>query len=528
MFPILPVVVSVLAALLSIEADPAGFWLPSLAIWTPLAAIVISIMPACIARLRARRILLLAASPDTDWDRLGARFQRTGRVLGILAVASYLIVLFGLRWPDWIREASLPEAIPLLDELLLFAPFLIASLGTYVEEQRLAMMASGSRTPSLSERVSFQVRGLLFPLAPLAALAAARDLVALSGFEDHFVLFGYVGWAAMAVFVVALFALAPFLMRYLLRMRSLEPGPLREDLDELAGRIGFRCRDILVWETGGRLVNAALVGLAAPLRYVILTDGLIARFPACEVRAVFAHEAAHGLKGHTVFYLVVALVFLLLFYPLGEFLPEDGSIVLPTLIAAGFLGFYWFVLFGFVSRRVEREADLFGAHAAEDVGAMIGAMGRIASLSGERSERFSSWRHFSTPRRIRTLERFVSEPGMLGRATRARRSLVVAVVALLFAGVAASASVAPRDHLRGHIQLALAEGRFDALDRSLARARERYPDDPLFVFMEGIGAAERGLDADARARFERALELVPGEALRRSIEDALAELDSEP
>ena len=46
--------------------------------------------------------------------------------------------------------------------------------------------------------------------------------------------------------------------------------------------------------------------------------------------------------------------------------------------------------------------------------------------------------------------------------------------------------------------------------------------------MEGIGAAERGLDADARARFERALELVPGEALRRSIEDALAELDSEP
>ena len=47
----------------------------------------------------------------------------------------------------------------------------------------------------------------------------------------------------------------PFVMRWMWRLQSMPAGPLRERLEEFSEREGFRARDLLVWPTGGNILN---------------------------------------------------------------------------------------------------------------------------------------------------------------------------------------------------------------------------------------------------------------------------------
>ena len=84
--------------------------------------------------------------------------------------------------------------------------------------------------------------------------------------------------------------------------RSLPSGPLRRRLERTASRLGFRFTDVLVWDTGGMMVNACVTGILPGFRYVLLSDALLESLTPLEVAAVFGHEIGHVAHRHFLYF----------------------------------------------------------------------------------------------------------------------------------------------------------------------------------------------------------------------------------
>jgi STE24 endopeptidase len=177
-----------------------------------------------------------------------------------------------------------------------------------------------------------------------------------------------VTWLVAAVLV---FAFAPEILRRVLHTEPLPNSPLRRRLESLCRRTGVRYREILLWRTQHNVGNAAVMGFVPQLRYILLSDLLLETMSDEEIEAVFAHELGHVVHRHMM-WLVVFFAMLTLFVMGGSTWisqwmdrfglaggPAEG-IVIATVYLLKFL-----LLFGFVSRRFERQADVFAARTME-------------------------------------------------------------------------------------------------------------------------------------------------------------------
>lgn len=208
-----------------------------------------------------------------------------------------------------------------------------------------------------------------------------------------------------------IFLFSPVMIRYLWDTAPIPEGELRDHLLALCRQYRVGVCELLEWRTHGGMINAAVMGLIRPLRFILLSDGLVENLPRPEVVAVMTHELAHVRKHHTLWLLLVAITligtltlackttaYLLVIW--GGYLEQTSLAVNMATMAVIATG--WVAGFGWVSRRFERQADVFAVgHMAEnepvgdrDVEAMAGALGRVARLNHV-SETRRSWRHGS-------------------------------------------------------------------------------------------------------------------------------------
>jgi Zn-dependent protease with chaperone function len=181
--------------------------------------------------------------------------------------------------------------------------------------------------------------------------------------------------AAMPVAAVAIAVLLPRLIRPLLGLKRLPAGPTRDRFEAAARRLGVRFTDYLLWPTRGAMANALVMGVVPWARYVIVTDRLLDGLDPDEQEAVFGHEVGHVRFGHLPYYFLfltlsaTAVAGLTLLgleglkrvgWELALPPPWNDLSTLPTLAATGV---YVFVVFGWLSRVCERQADLFGCRA---------------------------------------------------------------------------------------------------------------------------------------------------------------------
>ncbi len=99
-----------------------------------------------------------------------------------------------------------------------------------------------------------------------------------------------------AVYILAFFALAPYLGRVFNKSRPLEE-PLRSELLKFCESLGFKVRDILV--TGKKeykVANAGVTGIIPGCKYIFVTEYMLETFEPEEIKAVIAHEIGH-IKG---------------------------------------------------------------------------------------------------------------------------------------------------------------------------------------------------------------------------------------
>lgn len=297
---------------------------------------------------------------------------------------------------------------------------------------------------------------VLFLGAPLVLILgwgeASDTAMTASGIDPA----GAVGTGVQMLGVVAILALSPPIMRRMWDAAPLGEGPLRDHLRELCRRHGVRVRAILVWRTGGAIVNAAVLGLLARLRYIVLSDALIELLDEREVEAVAAHEIGHVRRRHVLWLGVAALgSVLIVSAPVGliaeivlMFTPRGaagvtGALVSGASMLAVFAGVI--VLLGLVSRRFEWQADAFAAQHLSGMtrertdvaileaasATMASALENVARLNGLDPTKFS-WRHGSIRERQRRLMRLVGrEAGRLGVDRQARLVKLLSLVALV-------------------------------------------------------------------------------------------------
>ena len=259
---------------------------------------------------------------------------------------------------------------------------------------------------------------LLFILVPVSLILLLMDSLSLyaaprvpAAWREQFLTVGSV--AAVAV----VFLLCPPLIVRVWRSAPLPAGEMREQLQSACRRLKLRCRDLLVWRSANTVANAGVIGLVGPLRYVLVSDSLLANMDQRGIKAIFSHEAGHILHRHIFYSAIFAVDAAVLCSWAGAKLASLMSLggLWGEILAASFLLPTWAMGFGALSRLFERQSDVTGAYFAglEEspqfaTEGMVGPRGsaifaaalqQVARLNGIAARQWN-WRHGSIASRV--------------------------------------------------------------------------------------------------------------------------------
>jgi len=445
-----------------------------------------------------------------------AHFQQY--LLFILAGFLILTMVF-TPWSRLVRDDWGLGAIPLLGDLLLLFPLFGSLLIAWIvsfpvemrfrdesfshchdEDQGAAVVAEPARAPvenhataalraakrqpgpannSLTSYLVDKIRHQILILAvPMCIIVFAKHILYGPLSESlplpaDAQMRGLILNTALGTVSVGVLIIAPLLLRYIWATEPLPPGPLRDRFARTCERIGLRYREILLWHTHGMAVNAAVMGFVSPLRYILVSDALLETMDENEIEAVFGHEAGHVRHWHLPFFGIFAIVSMYaaggvmhLLFTIGRWMRESGTdpgllhdpsvlqlVALAVLLAMWLFGFSW------LSRKFERQADLFGVRCiTPDVetcvehcpvhgggkaknlcisaASLFGrTLTKIAELNGIPREA-PSWRHGSIASRCRLIERLAADVAELRRFDRLILRIKIGLVAIAVIGSA--------------------------------------------------------------------------------------------
>ncbi len=353
------------------------------------------------------------------------------------AIQVYLVAGLGLLliggWARLITDTLHAEAVPLVPKVMAVGPFIAALLAywwaTYPLDRALRQrncqamaLTGGTVRPVWTRRqfMGFNIRhNLLFLAVPVGLIILVLDVLYLA----EPVLGAGIAVSAGLFAIGGIFVSAPAIIVRIWRTRPLPAGNLRSRLEQMSRQAGFTCRNILIWDTGGMIVNAAVLGAARPVRYVLLSDAMLEHFDDDAVAAIFAHEAGHIVHRHIPYMVLFLTAGLILLFDSAAWL--DFSSQVAELFAMSAAGVLWMWLFGVLSRRFERQADVFAAATAtgdadakltaEGVARFRDALLKVGRLNGISPSR-RNFRHGSIAHRLEYLDR-------LGRSEAGRSSV---------------------------------------------------------------------------------------------------------
>jgi Zn-dependent protease with chaperone function len=399
----------------------------------------------------------VAARPETR-DLIA---QRYGRLRFYHTVGLYLVysgALYGLGWGAFVQSLAPSDATLFPGgELLVLAPFfagLIFSWMYFYDAER-ALHGTGPDGEvfywSRSAYIGFHIRTNLGLVAiPIFLLIAQRTVGRFlseygpewSGYVAHFFGLGV---------ALAIFFCLPWLLRLILKLQPMPEGPIRTRLSALAQRLKFRCSDILLWNTrrglGGGIANAMVAGVLPRPRYVLMTDRLIAELTPAEIDAVFGHEVGHIKHHHIPYYASFLIISIGVLWLCAAWVLPDNDMVhqLAAFPFVALLAAYIFLVFGFLTRRCERQADIYGCRAVScgrpdctgheegapiesngklcptGIRTFIAALEKVVRLNGIDPDKpgfFQSWQHSTPARRVEFMRRMLADAGVETRFQR--------------------------------------------------------------------------------------------------------------
>lgn len=475
---ILPVFFLLLAcAPLPWPPPPAG-WAAAESLATTAALLSVPpLVATVVTRRTARRLLghpFLRPEILRKYNRFRAR-------LALAILAAFAVALVGLGWGATAR--LLVEPWPGA-ELLVLTPFLASQILCWAVAyplDRLIAETADIEPPSrpFGGRLAYIVfhARQQFALAGIPVALVILEQSLARAFPGWFQ--GWTGRLSGLAAVAVILAAVPWMLRAALNLRRMPDGSLRRRLERAAERMRLRYTDLLVWDTRGGVANAVITGILPFPRYVVFTDRLLAELTPEELVGVMGHEAGHVRHGHITYY----AAFLTLSFAVAAELAVTADRAAPlwpaldhwrqavgdweAVPALALVGVYLLTVFGFVSRRCERQADLAGCRVGScgesvcfgheprqalpavtaetplcPVGvshfiAALEKVGRLNGLTGRKPRRWQAWQHDTIESRIAFLRAVSGDPDLEAafqrRLGRLRRLLIAALLVSLAA-----------------------------------------------------------------------------------------------
>ncbi|MGP0066749.1 MAG: M48 family metallopeptidase [Isosphaeraceae bacterium] len=421
------------------------------------------------------------SQPGLSTSGLRKRYGIGVRFLTVLSLVVYGWIIHWVGWSRMVRTNWGLDDYILVDDLVVFLPYALIQLviwwGQFFAERAFQVRSGIGVAGRLGRYLVLRSRqsiGLILPVVLLYVVR--RDII--SRIWPDWDQSAIAEPAEIAILGSLVLMASPLFVRLAWPTRPLPPGSLRRRLERAAERVGFRFTDVLVWDTGHSMLNACVTGVLPGFRYVLLTDALIESMSPLEVAAVFGHEIGHVAHRHLPyfgFFFAGSLGMLMLFAEgvasceswishtpwIAPFSSEILSESIQAMALLIFLGLYFWVVFGHLSRRFERQADVFGSkivscnlpecppHLDMDrnptpaherrvepsicpMGIRIfsDALSNVADWNGIEISR-RSWRHGSIASRISFLEKLERNPSEEPRFQRNLRRLRVALGVVL-------------------------------------------------------------------------------------------------
>jgi len=317
------------------------------------------------ARLRVARLMLA-------WETLWLLIWTIGG--GIDAID---------RWWSALGYGSMTTGIAVIGTLILLSSVLSLPFSlyqTFVIEERFGFNKTTLETWILDVLKTV----LLIAAIGIPLVAAILWLMGEAGSE-----WWIYAWALWIGFnLLMLWAYPAFIAPLFNRFSPLEDSGLRQRIEGLLERCGFRSQGVFVVDGSRRSShgNAYFTGFGNNKR-ILFYDTLLKSLSEDEVEAVLAHELGHFKRNHLKKTLMISAAFSLLGFALLAWLMESGwfyqslGVTRPSTYGALILFvlvmpvFTYFInpLFSALSRKHEFEADEF-AHSNSDYRALISAL----------------------------------------------------------------------------------------------------------------------------------------------------------
>jgi STE24 endopeptidase len=216
----------------------------------------------------------------------------------------------------------------------------------------------------------------LFCVAPAIVLILLRDVLSLTLPP----MLNQIAWLRQRpTYVEALVSLpslglilvlGPEILRRILQTETMPDCPLRRRLESTCRQNRVGLRNVLTWRTRHQMGNAAVMGFIPQVRYILLSDLLLETMSDQQIEAVFAHEVGHVKHRHLWWLLLTLAATLLALAGPGQLVADElaklqqriwlpEGVQLSLLLGAGLAIFA--LVFGYISRRFERQADVFAA-----------------------------------------------------------------------------------------------------------------------------------------------------------------------
>ncbi len=359
----------------------------------------------------------LKQAHQTLLQKLHRRVNNLGRLFDFVGLAAFFILFSFFHFSPYLRYfLGIPEG---LDFICFLAFYFLLLCIIWSGRARMQQIMNTGSSLSVLGYCLFHLRMGVFSALPLMVLGVVLWFVK-TFFIDVFLLlesYHFLHFVFTLGFMLCIVYGLPFFVRFLLPTEAFPERLGRAKLLQTSDRCQVKVDQVYLWKTGrSGFPTAFLIGLGWPFRYVFISDALVKILTKAELKAVFAHELGHARHKHLWLILFFLISFALLQNIVGMAfsLPAFSSLftsstelyfaingetiglLLSLLMFAGFI-----LCFGYLSKRLERQADFFAArHEAPEM--LASSLDKLATAAGGIHFK-RGWRHFPIFQRIREL-----------------------------------------------------------------------------------------------------------------------------
>ena len=349
----------------------------------------------------------------TSRESNSKQFYRAKGIMRVIALLLYTAEIYIFHLPLYVWDNLRLDGYAVAAEIATLIPlFILTALNDVIAssfEGRFRQEAT-----SIYGKLVFHFRTFTaFALLPIVLIISVSSISQEWDLLIKLItIYPFVGWLFGILLLIGIISMAPFLIKFALGAKPLPSGELRERLTYLCKKAAFSSRGMLVVNTyGARIGNAFIAGLFGKARYIFFTDYILDRMSIEEIEAVLSHEIGHSKRHHILLFLMFSISFVTLLNILSNVVGNSQFLGPTVLIFA--VGF-WVGIFGFISRRFETEADIYGAKLIGNTEQMAITLEKVADINSIARDT-KGWRHFSIASRAFFLRTVAIAPDVAQR-----------------------------------------------------------------------------------------------------------------